>query len=834
MSVPSGARCVIVGGGVIGSSVAYHLSKLWKGAEIILLEAQKVTSGTTWHAAGLVGATRNTASETKLSMVGTQLYTQLLDETGFDPGYKNSGSVNVARTAERMEVFHRTANKAKLFGMEATILTPEEVHTEFLSPKDGECAISINGVVGGIKLPGDGSGSPTDLTMALLAGAKQRGVKVFEGVRVQDFERNADNAVSAVVTEKHGTIEADTVVLCAGQWSRQIGRKAGVNVPLHSAEHFYATTKSLPGFYHGTPVCRDPDAEIYFREWGDGCLFGGFELNAKPWGGDATGGVPEDFEFALLDDDWDHFYPLFENAMERIPQLETAQLKLLNGPESFTPDGHYILGEAPELQKFYVAAGMNSSGIASAGGAGKALAEWIDNGEPTMDLWPVDIRRFGGFSSNPAYLKDRTVETLGLHYTMPYPRKELKSCRNLRQSALFEELDKKGAVWGQKYGWERPNYFAGAGVDTSNTLESMYTFGQPGYLATVAEEVDACRNAVAMFDVTSFCKIAVEGKDACRLLNRLCANNVDVEPGRLVYTGMLNERGGYEADVTVTRESKDRFLIVTATAQTTRDLDWLRRNTKDEQVVVTDVTGGTCVLSVMGPRSRELLQRCTAFPDALSNDAFPFGTSGPLDVGYTNVTAKRVTYVGELGYELYIPTESARVVYKCLHDNGQDLGLRDAGYYAVDALRLEKGYRAWGHELSPDDTPLEAGLGFAVDLRSGKDFIGKDALVRQKEAGPLTKRLFSVTVVDNPDVMLWGGEVILLDGEHVGDLASGTFSPTVNAGVGLGYVKHADAGARGFAKKHQGKWSLQVGSQTVPIDVAVSAPYDSKNTKIHV
>ena len=838
-SLPSSARCVIIGGGVIGSSVAYHLSKLgWKN--ILLLESQKVTSGTTWHAAGLVGTSRATATETRLSVVGTQLYERLKDETGADSGFKRGGSVNVARTKDRMHVLHRTCAKALSFGLEARMLTPDEVATHFTSPKDGVCALRVDDLVGGIHLPGDGSGSPTDLTMSLLAGAKQRGVQVFEGVRVTGFTTvpsptataGSPPKITAVHTESHGTVECDVAVLCAGQWSRELGRLAGVNVPLHSAEHFYATTQNtVPGVWPMMPVLRDPDALIYMREWGSGLLFGGFEEHAKPWGADKNGGVPKDFAFSLLPDDWDHFAPLFTGAVERVPALENAQLKLLNGPESFTPDGNYILGEAPECKNFYVAAGMNSSGIASAGGCGLALAEWINKGEPTMDLWPVDIRRFAPFSNNSAYLKDRILETLGLHYTMPYPRKELKSCRNLRQSALFSTLDAKNAVWGQRYGWERPNFFAPtSGVEMSD----LYTFGKPKWLPWVAAEMHACRNAVALFDQSSFTKISVSGKDAVNVMKRLCANDVDVDVGRLVYTGMLNERAGYEADVTITRDATERYTIISSTAQTTRDLDWIRRNVKaGEEVCVSDITSQYAVLSLMGPNARKVMQACATFPNALSNESFPFGTSKSVDIGYHRVVAKRVTYVGELGYEIYVPVESAKGVYDELHKvgGGAEFGLKDAGYYAIEALRIEKAYRAWGHELSPDENPIQAGLSFAVDMKGDNKFIGREALEKAK-GEKLGKKLFQFAVVNDPDVMLWGGEVVLLDGKIVGVLTSGTFSPTFNTGIGMGYVKHDKVSDKDFGKSNEGKWELVVGEKTVKVKAQIGPFYDPKSERV--
>jgi 4-methylaminobutanoate oxidase (formaldehyde-forming) len=832
MSLPTSARTVIIGGGVIGSSIAYHLSKFQKTlGDIVLLEAQKITSGTTWHAAGLVGSTRNTSAESKLSIYGTQLYATLLDETGLDPGYKKTGSVNVARCNDRLHNFHRTANKVKSFGLHAEILTPDQVHEKFTSPKDGVCAVNCDDLTGGIWIPSDGAGSPTDLTNALLRGARNNNAQVFEDKRVAAFGMSLDHsAVKSVTLESGETIHADTVIIAAGQWSRQLAAKANVDVPLHSAEHFYATTQNaMPGVWNYMPVCRDPDALIYFREWGNQLLFGGFEEKSKPWGAVATGGVPENFEFALLEDDYDHFMPLYEGAVERLPSLETAEIKLLNGPESFTPDGNYILGEAPNVNGLYVCAGMNSSGIASAGGAGRALADWITHGEPQMELGAIDIRRFHSSAINPSYLKERVIETLGLHYTMPYPRKELKTCRGLRQSALYDKLDRKNAVWGQRYGWERPVYFKLSADEPASEL----TYGRPGWLPNVIEEVNAVRNGVGIFDISSFAKIAVSGPNATAFMNEVCGGQMDVPVGKLVYTPMLNKRGGYEADVTVTRVSHDAYFIVTATAQATKDVHRLKRHASNNGggVTVTDVTGQYTVLSVMGPKARYLLQSvsCSSF----SSEDFPFGESRDVDLGLFNVTAKRVTYVGELGWELYVPVESSRGVYDTLHEASDEgnFGLRDAGYYAIEAMRLEKGYKALGHELDSQITPKMAGLGFAVD-KSKNAFVGSE-----KWADERGERLFNFKTgggEEESDLMLWGGEILTVDGEVAGELMSATYSPTLDCGIGMGFLKHTQCYEKGWIKKmsDQGRLGLLVGEREVRVEARLGCWFDAKSERV--
>lgn len=826
--LPSSCRAVIIGGGVVGSSVAYHLSKLgW--TDVVLLEQDKLTSGTTWHAAGLVGATRSTAAETRLSLYGCHLYRELLDETGHDPGYKQFGSVNVARTAERMEALHRSTWAAKALGIEAHILDSlDDVRAKFTAPESDTCAIDLAGLVGGVWLPNDGSGSPTDLTNSLIAGAKSRGVQVYEHVRVADIGVDAAGPrrrATGVVTSDGHRVDADYVVICGGQWSRQIGQRVGINIPLHSAEHFYiTTTDAYPGVWSGMPVLRDPDRLIYAREWGKSLLMGGFELEAKPVFSTADGDVPDDFAFQLFDDDWDQFEELFMGSLDIFPHLGEMGVQMLNGPESFTPDGRYILGEAPEVDGCFVAAGMNSSGIASAGGAGLALANWMEHGEPTQDLWPVDIRRFGPHDKSPGFLRDRVVEALGLHYTMPLPRKEPLSARNVRQSPLWERLDQAGAVWGQKFGWERPNFYLPSGTEDAGaaaTSNDFLTFGKPDWMDAVRREHAACTEGVAIFDITSFGKLLVRGADAARSLSRLCANNMDVVVGDVVYTGILNDRGGFEADVTVTRQAKDRYLIMTSTSQTIRDVSWIEKHVAahGDNVVVEDVTGQYAVLGVMGPESRALLQSVSARPEALTHAALPFSTSREIDLGHATVTANRVSYVGELGFELVVPTEYARGVYDTIK-NAEGFEPVDAGYYAIESLRLEKGYRAWGHELDPDITPQEAGLSFAVDLAAVAPFNGQEAVLAQRARG-IQQRVLSFVLQDS-EAMPWGGEPILLDGEIVGRLTSATWGFALDAGVGLGLVKHRDCGKKGFVGS--GKWEVQVGSRRVGAKASVKSP----------
>jgi glycine cleavage system aminomethyltransferase T/glycine/D-amino acid oxidase-like deaminating enzyme len=772
MALPSSAQIVIVGGGIAGCSTAYHLAKNGR-ADVLLLEQGRLTSGTTWHAAGLVGQMRPNRTMTQMSKYGIELYATLEAETGLATGWKQCGSVNVAATPERMQVLRRQLAMARSFGVECHEISPKEAGERFPVMRTGD-------LQGALWLPGDGKANPADLCMSLAKGARNRGVKIVEGVEVTGV-RSERGRVTGVVTAQ-GEIACETLVNCGGQWARQFGALAGVNVPLFSAEHFYIVTGLIPGVHPMLPVMRDPDGFIYYKEEVGGLVMGGFEPRAKPWKVDP---IPASFQFQLLDEDWEQFEPLMTNAMHRTPCLETAQIKmLLNGPESFTPDGNFILGEAPELRNYFVCAGFNSAGIANSGGAGRLMAEWIVGGEPSTDVWDVDIRRFAPFTGNRKALAERTGETLGLHYAMRWPRQELVTARPLRTSPLYDILAGKGAEFGSKNGWERANYFRPTGI-----AAPAHTLGTPGWLPWMIEEQRATREAVALYDQSSFAKLLLQGRDSLALLQRLCANEMDVPVGKMVYTPMLNERGGIESDLTVMRQAADRFLIVTGSAQATRDADWIARHIgASEHAVLTDVSALFCVLSVMGPKARELLARVS--PDDLSPEALKFSWTKEIDVGFARVRAARMSYVGGPGFELYVPVEMARHVYLALSEAGRDLGLRDAGYYALDALRIEQGRRAWGAELGPDETPWEAGLAFSVKLDKPQAYIGQQAL-RASQGKPLRKKL--VTLVIDANVYAWGGETIVVDGEAAGEIASAGYSPLAGACVALGYVRGAGA-----------------------------------------
>src|SRR4051812_22507515 len=750
---PTHARAVVIGGGVIGCSTAYHLAKAgWR--DVVLVEQGRLTCGTTWHAAGLVGQLRAHQNMTRLVQYSAELYQNLEAETGQATGWKQCGSVLVARTPERVTLFRRIASAARAQGVACEIISIEEAAQKYPMMRTDD-------LLGALWLPDDAKVNPADVTQALAKGARMGGARIFEQTRVTAIQQK--NGVATGVATTRGDIKAEVVINCAGQWAKQVGRMAGVTVPLHSAEHMYIVTGRIDGVHPDLPVLRDPDGYIYVKEEVGGLLMGGFEPVAKPWG---TDGIPENFEFGMLPDDWDQFQILMENALIRLPCLEKAEIKtFMNGPESFTPDNNFIMGEAPELKNFFVAAGFNSIGIASGGGAGRALAEWIVAGEPSLDLWPVDIRRFARFQDNDRFLKERVSEVLGLHYMMPWPNRELMSARPLRRSPLYDRLAAQHALFGSKMGWERPNFFA----PTQQDARIDYSWGRQNWFACVADEHKATRDAVTIADLTSFSKFLLQGRDAEAALQHLCANDVAVPVGTTVYTGLLNARGTYESDLTVARLAPDRFMLVTGTAQATRDADWIRRNLPaDRYASLTDVTSAYAVIAVMGPYARELLSRLTKAP--LDNAAFPFGAIREIALGEATVLASRRGYVGELGWELYVPTEYAAGVYDTLMEAGAEFSARNAGYYAIESLRLEKGYRAWGRELTPDHNPYEAGLSFAVRLDKGS-FIGRDALIAAKTRIPARRLLsFVATLPDTP--IAHGGELILRNGEPVGDLTS--------------------------------------------------------------
>jgi glycine cleavage system T protein len=811
-SVPSEVDIVIVGGGIVGASVAYHLAK--RGAtNVVLLERGQLTCGTTWHAAGLVGQLRATLNLTRLAQYTAQLYSGLAAETGQATGFKQTGSLAVAQTSARLEELKRGASMGRSFGLEVEILTPGEAQARWP-------LLASDDLEGAVYLPKDGQTNPVDTTQALARGARSRGVKIIEHCRVTAIHTTAGR-VTGVRTQA-GEIRAKVVVNCGGMWARDIGGWVEACVPVHAAEHFYIVTEPMPGLAPGLPILRDADGCSYFKEDTGKLLVGWFEPRAKPWG---MRGIPDTFSFEHLPEDLAHIEPLIAAAIRRVPALESVGVQVFfNGPESFTPDDRYLLGETPEVHGLFVAAGFNSIGIQSAGGAGRVLADWIVDGHPPMDLWDVDIRRCAPFQRNSRYLHDRTVESLGLLYAMHWPFRQPESARGVRKSALHDRLANCGACCGEVAGFERANWFAPPGV----VAEYRYSYGRQNWFEYSAAEHRAVRERVGLFDQSSFAKFAVIGADAERVLNSICAADVGVPVGRIVYTQWLNERGGIEADLTVTREAEDRYLVVTACATQTRDFHWLRTHIPaDARAIAIDVSSAFAVLAVMGPGSRALL---SALTDAdLSNEAFPFGSSRIIDLGYARVRASRITYVGELGWEIYIPSEFAQSVYDEIVRTGAAHGLAHAGYHAMNSLRMEKAYRHWGHDITDEDTPLEAGLQFAVGWNKPVDFIGREALLRQKERG-IRRRLTGFKLVQD-EPLLYHNEPIWRDGRIVGRVTSGMFGHTIGRPLALGYVENPD----GIASPEwirAGRYELEIAAQRFPVEASLQPFYDPSRQRI--
>ncbi|MFC7054038.1 FAD-dependent oxidoreductase [Hansschlegelia quercus] len=810
--LPSSAKVVVIGGGIVGCSTAYHLGKMgW--TDVLLLERDKLTSGSTWHAAGLVGQLRTSANITQLLGESVKLYKELEAETGLATGWKMNGGLRLACTPDRWIEVKRQATTARSFGLEMQLLTPKEA--QGLWP-----LMTIDDVIGAAFLPTDGQANPSDIAQALAKGARQNGVTIREEVAVQDIEVE-NGRVRAVVTNL-GRVECEKLVICAGLWSRELAKMAGVNVPLAPVQHQYIVTEQIEGVTRGLPTLRDPDRLTYYKEEVGGLVVGGYEPNPIAWG--TADRLPKDFAFQLLEENWDHFTPTLELTLGRVPALETAGIKqLINGPESFTPDGNFILGEAPEVRGIFLGCGFNAFGIAAGGGAGMALAEWVAKGEPPYDLWPVDIRRFGANHHDTGWVRERTLEAYAKHYTMAWPSEEHESGRPLRRSPLYDRLKSRGAVFGEKLGWERPNWFAGEGDEPHD----VYSFTKPNWIAAVAREHKACRERGALFDQTSFAKFLMVGKDSERALQWICANDVAKPVGSLTYTQMLNERGGIECDLTVVRIAEDQFTIITGTGFATHDFDWISRAIPaDCDAHLVDVTSSRAVLSLFGPKARDVLAAVTSAD--LSNDAFPFGTAQTIGVAGAPTLALRVTYVGELGWELHVPTEFAATVFDALMAAGEPHGIAPAGYRAIETLRLEKSYRAWGAEIGPDHTPQMAGLGWAVKLKSNTPFLGREALV-EKAAKPLPRLLTGFTV-DDPGIVLLGRETIIRDGKRVGWLASGGFGHTVGKPIGYGYVRDPDGVDAAYVMS--GSYELDVAGEIIPATPFLKALYDPTMARI--
>ncbi len=813
-ALPAAAEVVVIGGGIVGCSTAYHLARDHK-ADVVLIERGKLTGGSTWHAAGLVGQLRSSAAITQVLRYSVGLYERLEAETGLATGWRQTGCLRLACNDERWTEFRRQATTAHSFGLDMHLLSPAEAKA--LWPP-----MVVDDLVGASFMPTDGQASPSDIAQSLARGARMHGARLFEDVACLGFEI-ADGRVTGVRTSA-GMIRCDKVVLCAGLWSRQIAALAGVSVPLQAVKHQYVITEPVAGIAAGMATVRDPDRRTYFKEEVGGLAFGGYEPNPVPWlTGDADEDYPDDFAFRLFDDDWDHFEQHMTAALERVPALETAGVKqMINGPESFTPDGNFILGEAPELRGFFVGAGFNAFGIASAGGAGWVLAQWVMSGEQPLDLWSVDIRRFSGLHADRAWTRARTLEAYGKHYAIAFPLEEYESGRPRIVSPLYERLKARRAVFGSKLGWERANWFAPAGVEARD----VHSFGRGNWFAAVGEEHRAARERVALFDQSSFAKFEMTGEGAADALSWIAANDVTRPPGRLTYTQMLNSRGGIECDLTVARLAGDRFYIVTGTGFRTHDFAWIRQNIPAGlDAALTDVTEAFGTLSLMGPRSRDVLSAVT---DAdLSNAAFPFGAVREIAVAGVPVRALRVTYVGELGWELHMPIADTGAVFDALMAAGAPHGIAPAGYRAIESLRLEKGYRSWGADITPNDTPFEAGLGWAVKLKSGVPFHGRSAL-ETAAGGPLRKTLATFTV-DDPAILLSGRETILRDGQPVGYLSSGGWGYTIGAGIGLGYVRNPAGVDDAFLAA--GSYELEVAAARVPAKLHLAPLYDPASAR---
>jgi sarcosine dehydrogenase len=771
MTLPAQAQIVVIGGGIIGCSTAYHLARDHK-ANVVVLEQGRITSGTTWHAAGLVGQLRSSASITRVLKYSVDLYKNLKAETGLETGWKMTGCLRLATTEDRWTEYKRLATTAKSFGLEMHLVSPTDVKAMWP-------LMDVTDLVGASFLPTDGQASPSDITQSLAKGARIHGVNFHEGVRVLGFDM-ADGRITAVNTDC-GKIVCEKVVNCAGMWARQVGALAGITVPLQAIKHQYIITEKIEGLSADAPTLRDPDRRTYFKEEVGGLVMGGYEPDPISW---TTDDLPVDWEFRLFDDDFDHFEQHMTQAIARVPALEkTGVKKMINGPESFTPDGNFILGRANECENMFVGAGFNAFGIAAGGGAGWVLADWVMKGEAPLDLWVVDIRRFSGLHADRKWVNNRTLEAYGKHYTIAYPHEEFESGRPRLVSPLYDRLKQQGAVFGSKLGWERPNWFARAG----DVARDEYSMGRQNWFNAVGDEHRHVRDHVGVFDQTSFAKFEMHGKDAAAALEWMCSNRVARDVGRLTYTQMLNSRGGIEADLTVARLLDNHFYIVTGTGFRTHDFGWIKEHVKkNSDVTLTDVTEEMSTLSVMGPSSRDVLA-AVSLAD-VSNSALPFGAVREFEIAGHKVRALRVTYVGELGYELHMPMAAAADVYDRLMDVGAAWRIRPAGYRALESLRLEKGYRAWGSDITPNDTPFEAGLGWAVKLRSGVPFLGRDAL-EAVAISPL-KKTFVGFSVDDRDAVLVGRETILRNGEFAGYLTSGGYGYSVGMPLGYGYVRH--------------------------------------------
>jgi len=811
MALPTHAQIVVIGGGIIGCSTAYHLARDHK-ADVLLLEQGKLTSGSTWHAAGLVGQLRSSASITQVLKYSVDLYKKLKDETGLETGWKMTGCLRLACNQDRWTEYKRLATTARSFGMEMHLVSPAEVKRMWP-------LMETSDLVGASWQPTDGQASPSDITLSLAKGARMHGAQLVEDVRVNGFRMEGARITHVETTE--GAVACDKVVNCAGQWARQVGAMAGVNVPLQPVKHQYIVTERIDGLTSDTATVRDPDRFTYFKEEVGGLVMGGYEQNPIPW---TTGDVPDSHQFALFDDDWDHFAQHLEQAMARVPVLEATGVKqMINGAESFTPDGNFILGQAPECANMFVGAGFNAFGIASGGGAGWVLADWVTRGEAPMDLWVVDIRRFSDLHRDRDWVCDRTLEAYGKHYTVGFPHEEMTTGRPRIVSPLYDRLKTHRAVFGAKLGWERPNWFAPEGIEPRD----VYSMGRQNWFGPVGDEHRLVREGVGIFDQSSFAKYEVTGTDAAAALEHVCANRVAREVGRLTYTQLLNTRGGIEADLTVARLAEDRFYIVTGTGFRTHDAAWIAEHMpKGAQARLEDVTEAWGTLSLMGPSARDVLSAVTSAD--VTNTAFPFGHSSEIALAGHIVRALRVTYCGELGWELHVPLAATGEIFDALMAAGAPDGIRPVGYRALESLRLEKGYRAWGSDITPNDSPFEAGLGWAGKLKTTTDVSGRAAA--EKAANSVPGKMLCCFTTEDPEIVLLGRETILRDGNFAGYLTSGGYGYTVGKPIGYGYVRNSDGVTEDYLRA--GTYELVVANERVSALLHLEALYDPSGDRV--
>lgn len=813
-SIPSRARVVVIGGGIIGTSVAYHLAHMGE-TDVILLERDRLTSGTTWHAAGLIvtfGSTSETSTE--MRKYTRDLYTKLEAETGLSTGFHPVGFIEVAADRDRLEEYRRVSAFNRHCGVDVHEISAREVGELFpLAHTDD--------ILAGFYVKEDGRANPVDITMALAKGARQKGVRILEGVPAEGLLTKRD-VVTGVKTP-YGDIEAEFVVNCTGMWARQLGEQAKVNIPLQAAEHYYLITEKLPQMLSSLPVLEDPSSYGYYREEGGGLLVGLFEPVCAPW---KIAGIPNDFSFGEISPDWDRMGPYLQKAMERVPiSLEAGVKKFFCGPESFTADLRPVVGEAPELKNYFVAAGMNSIGILTGGGLGRVLAHWILNGRPDCDVTGMNIDRFHGYQSNPEYRRVRTVESLGMVYQCHYPTRSMQTARGCKQSAIHDRLAAQGAYFKDVSGWEGPDWYAPPGV--TPTVEKL-SWGRQNWFPYWQAEHQATREGVILMDMSFMAKFLVQGRDAGAFLNHLSANQVDGPSGVITYTQWLNEGGTLEADLTVTKLDEERFWVVASDTAHRHVETWMRRHIpSSSHVFVTDVTSGYAQINIQGPRSRELLQRVTT--SDLSHAAFPFRTAREIDIGFARALCIRITYLGELGYELYIPTEQAVHVYDRIVEAGTLFDLKHAGLKALASLRMEKGYRDYGHDIDNTDSVLEAGLGFAVDLKKPGGFLGKEAVLAKKAQGPLQRRLVQILIQD-PEPLMFHAEIVYRNGKQVGYIRAASYGFTLGGAVGLAMI---DAGQPlDQAYLDSGVWEVDIAGTRYPATASLRPLYDPDMKRI--